>query len=113
MNSRDDHVSDIFGATYVDYHEPSDTYRAEFGEQTGSAAEAIVAAVARATETAPLDLPPLEAAIDTDALNRLVNRTHSGPSPCQLRISFEYQETTVTVNSHSTVIVDPTREDPQ
>jgi hypothetical protein len=53
-------------------------------------ATAVVELVAEATDEAPTDLDPLHGAVDTDALNRVVEPTEPNASDT-LQVSFSYQ----------------------
>jgi hypothetical protein len=70
-----------------------------------SASEAVVNAVARAHGVDPLELPPLYAAIDPDALDALLADTSARPSPTDSSITFEYADATVAVDSRGTIEV--------
>ncbi|MFC6719767.1 HalOD1 output domain-containing protein [Natrialbaceae archaeon GCM10025810] len=61
----------------------------------------IVMAVAHTTEADPLDLDPLYAVVDPDALTELVTDAPNG-----VRIEFEYEGHTVTVRAGGHVCVD-------
>jgi len=63
----------------------------------------VVEAVAAATERDATDLPRLADAVDPDALNELLGGTEAGDN--DVRVSFEYADTTVTVRSAGTVAV--------
>ncbi|WP_418285082.1 HalOD1 output domain-containing protein [Halorubrum sp. DTA46] len=53
----------------------------------------IIEAVAKATNRMPTDLPPLQDAIDSDALDTLLNGRSSS-----VVVSFRYADTDVSVN---------------
>lgn len=59
-------------------------------------ATAVVELVAEATDADPIDLDPLHSAVDTDALNRVVEPTEPN-TPSSLRVSFSYQDFFVVV----------------
>lgn len=62
---------------------------------------AVVEAVAAATGRDPYEMPPIQRAVDTDALDALV-AAENGSS---LRISFEYLEATVTIHPDGVIEV--------
>ena len=104
---REDTRSAIGGGepVHVDYHEPTGTYRALFDSGNRLASEVVVAAVAAATGTDPLLLPPLSATVDPDALNALFARPATGARRFRGSLTFEYAGRRVTVNSHGTLEV--------
>jgi len=59
-------------------------------------ATAVVELVAEATDADPTDLDPLHSAVDTDALNRVVEPTEPNASG-SLRVSFSYLDYFVVV----------------
>lgn len=59
-------------------------------------ATAVVELVAEATDADPTDLDPLHDAVDTDALNRVVEPTEP-KATSSLRVSFSYQDFFVVV----------------
>ena len=59
-------------------------------------ATAVVEIVADATETDPTDLDPLHGAVDTDALNRVVEPNEPDATG-NLRVSFSYHDFFVVV----------------
>ena len=61
----------------------------------------IVEAVSAATDRATTDLPPLQDAIESDALDALLN----GPSSSVV-VSFRYADTGVTVNGNGNVSIE-------
>lgn len=65
-------------------------------------ATAVVELVAEATETDPIDLDPLHGAVDTDALNRVVEPTESNATD-SLRVSFPYHDFFVVVRQSGRV----------
>jgi hypothetical protein len=59
-------------------------------------ATAVVELVAEATDADPTDLDPLHGAVDTDALNRVVESTEPNTTG-SLRVSFSYHDFFVVV----------------
>lgn len=100
-----DHSDDRADAT-VDYYDGSDTYRTEFDSHDRPPSEAVVSAVATATDCDPLDLPPLYAAVDTEALDLLFTSDRPTTAGGMRAVTFEYADYLVTVNRHGTVEVE-------
>lgn len=109
VDKTEDVVSSVdFTASSDGYDETSDTYRTAFDPHTRPPSEPIVAAVGAATGRDPLDLPPLFSAIDSDALNALFAPTPAGLERNDGRVTFEYADQHVTMESNGTVTVQPT-----
>lgn len=103
--------SDEIASPAVDFHEASGTYRAQFDVHTRPASEAILTAVATATENDPLELSPLYSVIDPDALDALFDPpAYDGPDQ-RLTVTFEYADCRVSAKAHGTVVVEPDCED--
>lgn len=67
---------------------------------------AVLETVSDAEGVRPTDLPPLDACIDSDALNGLFERAPDGEG---VRIEFWYAGREVTVESGGSVVVTPTQ----
>lgn len=91
------------GATDVEYHEPSRSFRTSFRDERRSALDAITSAVAAATDRDPLALPVLYTTIDPDALDELVNPVITDPSQPDVTVRFAYADCLVEVNSRGVV----------
>ncbi|NHN43138.1 hypothetical protein G9C85_16085 [Halorubellus sp. JP-L1] len=63
----------------------------------------VIQAVADVLGRDPLDLEPLQATVDVDALTKLLTR-HETPS---LLVTFEYADATVTIDRSGSVTIDP------
>ncbi|MFC6954588.1 HalOD1 output domain-containing protein [Halorubellus litoreus] len=63
---------------------------------------AVIETVAVATDRSQLELPPLQASIEVDALDDLL----TGPSVSVIYVSFRYAGTTVTIGSDRSLVVD-------
>ena len=98
---------DASAALSVEFHKDSHTFRTEFDRQTRGPSEAVIAAVAAAKDEDPVALPPLFETIDTDALDALFAVTSARMRPFESSLRFSYVGCEVTVNSHGTVIVNP------
>ena len=81
--------------TDVEFDAERERFQATYDSTRESASLAIVTVVATAMDRNPIDLPPLESAIDTDALEQLV-AVPSGVQGCA-SISFRYEGFEVTV----------------
>lgn len=103
--------SDGIASPIVDFHESSGTYRTQFDEHTRPATEAIVKAVATATGTDQLELPPLYSVVDPDALNALFDGPTHDASKQRLTVTFEYVDCRVSAKARGTVVVEPDRAD--
>lgn len=102
--------ADELASLQVEYHEATNTYRAEFDPASRMAGEAVVDTVARARDVDSLDLPPLYSVVDPDALNALFSRTPDRPTPADGTVTFPYAGYSVTVRSHGTVEAEPVSE---
>ena len=80
-------------------------YRLEYDPSVDDPSLAVVAAVAAASRTNPLELSPLYAMIDPSALDELCSSTRKN-----CRISFQYESFDVTVDSSGVVTCKPTEE---
>jgi hypothetical protein len=67
----------------------------------------ILEAVAAADRTETLDLPPLSATVDPEALNALLDPSGNAGTP--VRATFDYAGRTVTVRRDGSVVVDQPR----
>lgn len=103
-------VTDSTATPQVEYHEPTNSYRTEFDNQTRLATHAVVTAVATAADTDPLELPPLRSVLDPDALNGFFASSTYERDHDESAITFEYADHVVTVNGHGTVLVEPSED---
>ena len=80
-------------------------------DEAETASEAVVSAVATATDADPEALPPLGDHLDTEALNQLVDAETRSPAaglvftrteeiPADVEVSFEYADYDVTVSDN-------------
>lgn len=67
--------------------------------------ESVVTAVADATSTSPMGLPPLAGVIDPDALESLVSEAADGPNGSSISIKFAYAGRVVVVDASGDVTV--------
>jgi hypothetical protein len=73
-----------------------------------SATEAVVLAVAEATDADPLDLDPLYDCVDPDALDDLFESGDDGTARLSGSFTFEYEGCDVAVHADQRVVVAPT-----
>jgi len=104
-------VASIDPGEAFDYSDDTNTYRASFDSDTTALSMAIVSTVAAVTETEPTALPPLNAAVNPDALETLVERRDRDPSRNDIQVAFEYADCTVTVHSYGIIAVRPPGQD--
>lgn len=86
----------------LSYDTDTNSYQAPFEEDTESVSLAVVSAIAAVTETPPTDIPQLGAAIDTDALDTLME-----PPGGANQVSFTFHDCEVTVKNNGTIDVRP------
>lgn len=67
--------------------------------------ESVVTAVAEATGTSPMALPPLATVLDPDALEFLVSSAADGPDGSSMSVRFAYAGHAVVVDSLGDVTV--------
>jgi hypothetical protein len=91
-----DNISDSGSSTRVE--------KVEWGAHR-QPTEAIVEAIAEATDQDPLDIDPVQNQIDTDALEKLVTSDTTNGS---VAVHFEYEAFTVRVRGSGTVEVHAT-----
>lgn len=87
--------------TAVEFDAGREVFQASYDSTRGSASLAVVAVVATVLERNPVDLPPLNSAIDTDALDQLV-ASPNGVHGCE-SISFQYEGVELTVASEGQI----------
>ena len=73
--------------------------------ENGSTAVAVVRRVAEHRNAAPTELPPLEEAVDCDALDALFGDAGGGGALSSGSLTFRWDGTTVTVRADGTVEV--------
>ncbi len=96
----------IESLTAVEFDTDRELFQAAYDSTRESASLAVVTVVATVLDRNPIDLPPLESTIDTDALNRLVTGS-AGVQLCD-SISFKYEGVEVTVTSEGQIEANPT-----
>ncbi|SDN20199.1 hypothetical protein SAMN04487949_3649 [Halogranum gelatinilyticum] len=89
----------------IEYHAEEDLYQAQFSTTDEVASDAVISAVAAASDTDPLDMEPLYATVDTDALDSLVTPRRAAIG--DLHLTFEYQGYEVTASSCGSIKLKP------
>ncbi|MXV60779.1 hypothetical protein GS429_01570 [Natronorubrum sp. JWXQ-INN-674] len=89
----------------VEYHRESETYRAQYDQDTTSTSMAVVAALSDVTDRDPTELEPLHASIDTGALDELVHLRDATNG--NLSVTFTIAEYAITVYSYGVVAIGP------
>jgi beta-galactosidase beta subunit len=92
---------------HVTFNGETGTYWTEFDGHTRQPAEAVVYAVAEASQTDPLDLPPLYSVVDTDALNAIVETSTNSRSQTEITVSFEYADHHVILDGYGRIVITP------
>ncbi|WP_311172747.1 HalOD1 output domain-containing protein [Halobellus ordinarius] len=98
---------DAVASDHVTFSEETGTYWTEFDGHTRQPTEAVVFAVAEATQTDPLDLPPLCSALDPDALNMLFETSTNSRPQATITVSFEYADHQIVLKEHGSIVVTP------
>ncbi|HKJ58855.1 MAG TPA: HalOD1 output domain-containing protein [Halobacteriales archaeon] len=75
-------------------------------ERNGRPSTVVVETVAAALGRPPEELPPLQHHVDADALDALVTR-RTGDDGDGVRVTFDYEEFEVTVDSHEGIQLRP------
>jgi len=100
-------------ADLVEVHGPTRTYRTSFGEDGRTATDAVISTVSAAAGAGPLELPPIYAAVDPDALDRLFDSPSRDAGCSRCSVTFQYADHLVTVDDDGTVAVEPVEERPR
>lgn len=82
----------------VEFCNEDGVFRASYDESRDRTSMAVLAVIAAAERSDPLDLPPLQSATDVDALDRLFGSSGDGRT-----VSFHYGEFDVTVFDDGTI----------
>lgn len=78
-------------------------FRTEFDAHSRPPSKAVIHAEAVATDSDPLEVPPLYSAVDPDALNDLLARTQNGQLRGTGAVTFEFNGHRIAVESHGVV----------
>lgn len=93
----------------LEYQRGSETYRAEYDRDTTTGSEAVVASLLEVMDRDPIELDPLYASINTDALDELVRVQDTTAS--DVSITFTIDKYAITVYSYGTVAIAPPERD--
>jgi len=83
----------------IEFCNEEGVFRASYDESRDRTSMAVLAVIAAAERSDPLDLPPLQSATDVDALDRLFRQSSDGSA------SFHYDEFDVSVFDGGTIEV--------
>ena len=98
-----DTVVSGIGVESVEYHQDSATVRTQFDEEKTPASMAVIATLADVMDADPVELDPLHATVDPDALDALV-RVRRGTDG-DIRVTFTHQSHAITVSSYGAVTI--------
>lgn len=93
----------------LEYHQDSATYRAEYDPNSTSTSMAVVASLSEVAGVDPIELDPLGASVDIDALNGLVDVRGRKNGDCSVAFTVEGYE--ITVYSYGLVTIAPSEHD--
>lgn len=82
-------------------------YRTTFDNAAESVSESVISAVADATGSDPVAMPPLYNAINPDALDALFQPATAAPKRGDRTLTFTYNDHRVTVSSDGVLVVEP------
>ena len=99
-------VEAVSSMNNVEFDIDANIYRAEYDSNRDQPSLAIVAVVAAAANSDPIELSPLHSAIDTGALDDLLSETATDDRK-NFRLSFSYEGFAVTAFSDGTIEVTP------
>ncbi|RQH03227.1 HalOD1 output domain-containing protein [Natrarchaeobius oligotrophus] len=106
-----DQLTPVEGATgrTVYYDEDRQTYHAWFDDdEYEPVSTALLDAVASVLDVDPLELEPLSACIEPDALNELVTHWQTGESGAvDGSVSFTFSDCVITVRADGEIVIDP------
>ena len=88
-----------------EFQQDSETYRAEYDQETTSASMAVVASLSEAMDSEPTELEPLYASVDTGALDDLVRVSGTGNG--NISVTFTVEKYAITVSSYGVVTIAP------
>lgn len=94
-----------FALESVTDHPDSKSVRFEFDQDATPASMAVVAALSEVMETDSMALEPLQATVDTDALNAVVRNRNTANG--DVHVTLTHGEHVVTVHSYGIVAVTP------
>ena len=94
--------------TKVEYDRANRRVRTQFDQEQTTASMAVIATLADAIGTDPVDLDPLNASVDPDALDALVC-VRNGMTG-DIHVSFTHEDHSITVSSYGVVTIGPGHE---
>ncbi len=92
----------------IEFDVETNTYRIRYDPQTISPSVAVISALEEITASDATDLPPLYGAIDPQGLDRLVRTTRYDAGARDIRISFQYQQWSISVFSAGRIEIQAT-----
>jgi hypothetical protein len=98
------------GVEVVEYSRDSATVRTQFDQEKTPASVAIIATLADVLDTDPVDLSPLYATVDPDALDALV-RARNGAHG-DIHITFTHEGHEIRVHSYGVITITPLEHEP-
>lgn len=96
------------GVEAVEYHQETATVRTQFDQEKTPASMAVIATLADVMDADPVELDPLQATVDPDALDALVRVRHGTEG--DIHVTFAHQGHAITVSSYGVVTLSPERE---
>lgn len=106
-NENEPPAGDLVTSDFMIVNGEMGTYRTEFDDHARPPTEAVIFAVAEASQTDPLDLPPLHSVLDTDALNALFDTSTNSQSRTKITVSFEFADHHVVLKGHGIIVITP------
>lgn len=95
------------GVEAIEYNQESATVRTQFDQEKTSASMTVIATLADVMGVDPVELDPLHATVDPDALDSLV-RVHNRTCG-DIHVTFSHESHAITVYSYGVVAVSPDR----
>ena len=93
------------GVDAVEYHQDSETVRTLFDQESIAPSMAVIATLAEVMDADPVDLDPLHATVEPDALDALVRVRDDTTG--DIHISFTHEDHSITVSSYGVVTITP------
>ncbi|MEY7851854.1 HalOD1 output domain-containing protein [Natrarchaeobius sp. A-rgal3] len=96
------------GVEAVEYVQESGTVRTQFDQEKTPASVAVIATLADAMDTGPVELDPLYSTLDPDELDALV-RVRNGANG-DSHVAFTHEGHAITVHSYGVISISPEHE---
>jgi hypothetical protein len=106
-NENEPPAGDLVTSDLMTFDEEMGTYRMEFDGHVRPPTEAVTYAVAEASQTDPLDLPPLLSVLDSDALTALFDTSTNSQSQTKITVSFEFADHHVVLKGNGIIVITP------